>query len=147
MNFLRRRLLAYAFSGVLLVSIASATTYNGTPSTYAPLLQGLKAGDTLNLASGTYPHLDVTGLAGTASAWITITGPATGAPAIIQGSACCNTVEIVNSSFVAIKNLQIDSLGVAGLFGVSAKGGTGNLVHDILLEGNTFVGQNGSQQT
>lgn len=33
------------------------------------------------------------------------------------------------------------------MFGVSAKGGTGNLVHDILLEGNTFVGQTGSQQT
>ncbi|HTS51163.1 MAG TPA: DUF4214 domain-containing protein [Bryobacteraceae bacterium] len=99
------------------------------------------------MASGTYPHLVVSGLAGTASAWITITGPDSGAPAVIQGSACCNTVEIVNSSFVAIKNLQIDSLGMAGLFGVSAKGGTGNLVHDILLEGNTFVGQTGSQQT
>ena len=147
MNFPRRRFLAYASSGVLLVSIASATTYTGTPATYATLLQGLQAGDTLNLTAGTYPHLDVTGLTGTASAWITISGPGSGAPAVIQGSACCNTVEIVNSSFVAIKNLQIDSLGIAGLFGVSAKGGTGNLVHDILLEGNTFVGQNGSQQT
>ena len=143
----RKRFLACVFSGVLFVSIASATTYNGTPSNYTSLLTGLKAGDTLNLASGTYLHFNVSGLAGTASAWITITGPATGAPAIIQGGTCCNAIEILNSSFVAIKNLQIDSLGIAGVFGISAKGGTGNLVHDILLEGNTFVGQTGSQQT
>ena len=143
----QKRFLARVFSGVLFVSIASATTYNGTPSTYVSLLPGLKAGDTLNLASGTYPHFTVSGLSGTASAWITITGPASGAPAVIQGATCCNAVEILNSSFVAIKNLRIDSLGIAGVFGVSAKGDTGNLVHDILLEGNTFVGQTGSQQT
>ena len=147
MSLHQKRLLACVFSGVLFVSIASATTYNGTPSTYASLLPGLKAGDTLNLASGTYPHLVVSGLSGTASAWITITGPVTDAPAVIQGATCCNTVEILNSSFVAIKNLQIDSLGIAGVFGVSAKGGTGNLVHDILLEGNALVGQGASQQT
>jgi hypothetical protein len=143
----KKRLFTCFVSSVLFVFTASATTYNATPSTFATLLASLKAGDTLNLASGTYPHLAISGLTGNAAAWITITGPATGTPAVIQGSSCCNTVEIVNSSYVAIKNLRIDSLGIAGLFGLSAKGGTGNLVHHILVEGNTFVGQNGSQQT
>lgn len=147
MSFSENRFFQLIFSSLVFTSVATATTYNGTPLTYVALLKNMVAGDTLNLAAGTYPTLVVSGISGTSSAWITITGPTSGSPAVIQGALCCNTVEILNSSFVAIKNLRIDSRGIAGVFGVSAKGGTTNLVHDILLEGNVFVGQNGSQQT
>src|SRR5262245_2678056 len=80
-----------------LQAAAQAAVYQATPSTYTTLMAGLKAGDTLNLAAGTYPRLSPTGLQGTATAWITIAGPASGSPAIIMGAACCNTVEIRNS--------------------------------------------------
>src|SRR5262249_33272055 len=84
---------------------------------------------------------------GTPSAWITIMGPVSGPPAVVVGEPGYNTLEIVNCSFVAIQNLRIDSRGIEGAFGISAKGGAGNLTHDIRIEGNTLVGQNGDQQT
>src|SRR5512133_955210 len=124
---------------------ASATIYNATPSTYKSLMSGLRPGDVLSLGPGTYPRLYVDGLRGTATAWITITGPTSGTPATIVGDACCNTVEIVDSSYLAIQNLTIDSLGIDGVAGISAKDGT--ITHDILIQNNTLVGQNASQQT
>jgi hypothetical protein len=126
---------------------AAAATYSATPSNYRSLLTTLKPGDVLTLTAGDYTLLPVSNLRGSPSAWITITGPASGSPARIIGSSCCNTVELFNVSYVAIKNLTIDSLGIEGLFGLSAKGGTTNLTHDILIENNSFVGQNGGQQT
>jgi hypothetical protein len=53
-------------------------------------------------------------------------------------------VEISNSSFVAVQNLTIDSKSIDGVFGISAKNG---VVHDILIQNNTLIGQNGGQQT
>jgi hypothetical protein len=124
-----------------------AATYDANPTNYNAQMSLLQPGDTLQLASGTYPLLKLTGLNGTPSAWITITGPDSGSPAIIAAySTCCNTVEISNSSFVGIKNLTIDSKGLDGIFGISAHG-TGNITHDILIENNLLIGQNASQLT
>ncbi len=117
-----------------------------TPPSYKSLLGTLRPGDSLVLAAGNYPGLQISGLRGTSSQCIVITGPSSGAPAIIQGVAGANTVEIANSSFLAIENLTIDSLGIDGAFGISAHG-TSNLTHDILIQGNILVGQGASQQT
>ena len=143
------RFLTFALASVpawALASPATAATINADPSTFAAALGTLKPGDTLALAAGTYPALVVSGLNGTASAPITISGAANDAT-IIQGDANDNTVELVQSSFVVIEGLTIDSMGIDGVFGVSAKGGTGNVVHDITIEGCTFKGQTASQQT
>jgi hypothetical protein len=120
---------------------------NATPANYKSLLSKLQPGQTLSLAPGNYPGLYVSGLRGTPSQCIVITGPASGSPAVVQGVAGSNTVEIANSSFLAIENLTIDSLGLDGAFGISAHSGTSNLTHDILIQGNTLVGQGASQQT
>src|SRR5690348_13811871 len=114
---------------------------SATPSNYKSLLGTLQAGDTLALAPGNYPLLHISGLRGTSSECIFITGPASGTPAVIQGVAGNNTVEIASSSFLAIENLTIDSLGIDGAFGISAHGGTLDQTHDILIQGNTMVGQ------
>lgn len=124
-----------------------AEVYAATPENYKELLPQLKPGDTLSLASGEYPRLALTDLRGKPNAWITVTGPASDAPAVIVGDSAANTVEIWNCSYVAIENLRIDSRGIPGAFGVSAKGGSDNSTHHIRLEGNTFVGQDGGQQT
>ena len=129
------------------VPASAAAIYKATPSNYALRVARLKAGDTLNLAAGRYPGLMVKGLRGTPSAWIVITGPPSGSPAVVVGSACCNTIEILNSSFVSIENLTIDSKGIEGTFGISAKDGLSNLTHDIRIQNNRFIGQGGSQQT
>jgi hypothetical protein len=117
------------------------------PSTYQSLLPKLQPGDILSLAAGNYPLLHIFGLHGMQSQCIVITGPSSGPPAVIQGSAGNNTVQIVGSSYLAIKNLTIDSLGIDGAFGISAQGGSSDVTHDILIEGNMLVGQGGGQET
>jgi len=131
------------------VRLRGGTVIHADPSNYRALLHDLKPGSTLSLAAGRYPGLPIEGLNGTPDAWITIAGPESGAPAVIVGSreAGSNLVEIFNSSYVAIENLRIDSLGVPGAFGISAKGHEQNVTHHIRIEGNTLVGQNGGQQT
>lgn len=143
-------ILAFGFWLVILSNIswpAMAAELEAKPSNYRKLLSTLRPGDTVNMAPGKYLRLTITGLNGTPTAWIKIKGPTSGAPAIILGESGYNTVEIVNSSFVAIQDLRIDSRGIPGAFGISAGGGERNLTHDILIEGNILVGQNGEQQT
>src|SRR4026209_170922 len=93
---------------ILLVA-GSAHAVAAAPSNYDSLLPTLKPGDTLNLAAGTYTGgLDITGLHGTDAAWITIAGPTSGPAAVFEGNACCNTVEIVDSTCVAIQTIAVD---------------------------------------
>jgi hypothetical protein len=124
-----------------------AAVVNADPSNYRALVRALKPGDTLNLAPGRYSRLPINDLNGTPAAWITITGPRSGPPAVILGQPDFNTVEILNSSYLAIENLRIDSRGIPGAFGISAKDHGQNVTHHIRIEGNVFVGQNGDQQT
>lgn len=126
---------------------ALATTIQADNTNYQAMLATLQPGDVLELAAGHYPQLALTGLNGTQAAWITVTGVAGGTATIIDadtsaGGPCCNTVEIVNSSFLAIENLTIDG-HATGAFGVSAKGDTDNVVHDILIQGNSFIDTTG----
>jgi MYXO-CTERM domain-containing protein len=133
----------------LLPGSARAADLSADPSSYKALLPTLKAGDTLHLAAGHYPLLPLANLNGTPSAWITIAGPPGDPPtAIIDADPgpCCNTVEITNSSYLAIESLTIDGHDVDGAFGISAGGGSGNLVHDIRIEGCSLINHHGSQQ-
>src|SRR5579862_6536994 len=125
----------------------AAAVIDANPSTYRALLRDLKPGDTLNLAPGNYTRLPITDVNGTPDAWITITGPKTGAPAVILGVQHNNTVEITNCSYLAIENLRIDSRGIPGAFGISAREHDRNVTHHIRIEGNVLVGLDGGQQT
>ncbi len=117
------------------------------PSNYFGLIGSLQPGDRLVLAAGTYTQgLPITGLNGTDAAWITITGPTSGAPAIFEGNPCCNTVELVNASYIAVEHITVDAKGIDGPFGVSAKNSSSNVVHHIRIEGCRFIGHNASQQ-
>lgn len=131
-------------------SLCSATptgrTLNATPANYRSLMSTLKAGDTLSLAAGNYSLLVIRNLNGTSTNCITITGPVSGPPAVVQGVAGNNTVEISSSSYLVIKNLVIDSLGIDGAFGISAHSSS-TPTHHILIQGNTLVGQNSGQET
>lgn len=131
-------------------SLARAADLQGDPSNYRDKLAQLTAGDTLQLAAGTYTDLlNVSDLNGDADHWITIRGPATGDAAIFTADPgpCCNTVEIRDSSYVAIQNLVIEGLNTNGAFGISAKDGENNRVHHIRIEGCTLLNHDGSQQT
>jgi uncharacterized membrane protein YgcG len=142
-----RRLL-FASSILLCAKSTLAADINADPSNYRNLLGTLVPGDRLVLAPGTYTQgLPITGLNGTDAAWITIVGPNAAPEAIFEGNACCNTVELVDSSYVAIEHIRVDGKGIDGVFGVSAKNSASNVVHHIRIEGCMFVGQNASQQT
>ncbi len=127
--------------------LRGGTAIQADPSNYRARLKTLGPSDTLHLAAGTYTRLAITNVNGTPEAWITITGPESGRPAVIAGEEGYNTVEIRNSSYLAIENLRIDSRGIPGAFGISATGHESNVTHHIRIEGNTLVGQNGGQQT
>ncbi len=130
---------------MLLVHSSWAATYEATPATIGSFLTKLVAGDTLRLGAGKYSHFTVSGRNGEPTKWITITGPESGDPAVIEADLgpCCNTVEIVNSSYVVIRKLTIDNRGVQSAFAVSAKGG---VVHHIRIEDNRIVFTNADQQ-
>jgi MYXO-CTERM domain-containing protein len=134
----------------LLSSSSSAGEISAGPADYREKIRTLHAGDTLLLAPGTYSNLLVIdGLSGRSDAWIVIRGPASGEPAVFTADPgpCCNTVEISDSSYVAIENITIDGGGVDGAFGVSAKGGISNRVHHIRIENCTFLRHDASQST
>ena len=136
-----------ALAATAIAHPARAADVNADPSNYVQVLGTLHPGDTLHLAAGTYAPtgstpLPLSNLNGTPSQWITVTGPAADPPtAIIQASpdGCCNIVEITRSSYLAVEHLLIDGNHVDSAFGISAKGGTSNLVHDIRIEDNTLV--------
>jgi MYXO-CTERM domain-containing protein len=148
---LKPQCLFFLFAAWLLPAFTvQATEYDANPDNYRTILPTLQPGDVLNLQSGTYPTLlNISNLNGTASDWIIIRGPATGDPAVFTADPgpCCNTVEIRNSSYIAMENLTIDGNGVDGAFGISAKDGTSNLVHHIRIEGCTLINHDAGQQT
>lgn len=141
--------LALGFALVAAERTASAADVQADPSSYVQKLATLQPGDTLHLAAGQYGTLAITGLHGAPNAWITITGPAGDPPLAVLNAdptGSSNTVEITNSSWVALENVTIDGHDIDGAFGVSAKGGTANVVHHVRIEGCDFVHHHGSQQ-
>lgn len=147
------------FVGVLIILLSAlhvqaghahpaATTRTADPSTYASVVPTLQPGDTLDLAPGTYAGgLSIRNLNGSPGAWITIRGPAGGAPVVFEANAFSNTVEIADSSYVAVQTITLEGLHLDGPFGVSAKDGLSNLTHDIRIEGCTIRNYDGGQQT
>jgi hypothetical protein len=115
------------------------------PTNYLSAVAALGPGDRLELAAGTYTNgLPVVDLSGEDDRCIVITGPASGPPAIFTGRNCCNTVSIVDSSYVVVRNLTLDGLGLAG-DGVKAEG-TAQFAHHITLENLIIVGHGADQQ-
>src|SRR5262245_61364748 len=119
------------------------------PSYYLNLVAQLQPGDTLQLPAGAYrQRLNLSGVQGTPGAWITITGPTSGAPAVITtDSNCCNNVQLGNTAYVAIKNLTIDSNSEVvneAIDGINAKDG---ITHDILVESCVLRGLSFDQAT
>jgi Synergist-CTERM protein sorting domain-containing protein len=120
---------------------------NGTPANYTTQLAALQPGDTLQLAAGTYTNrLVIDGMNGSASAWYTIEGPSSGT-ATFNGVAGNNTVSLRNCSFIAIKNITVDCLGLA-VDGIKAEGytTTPHVVHDMLIENVVILNAGANQQ-
>jgi hypothetical protein len=116
------------------------------PSNYRELVPALRAGDTLLLAAGRYLRLTLANLNGEPGRCITVAGPAAGPRPVITGELRHNTVEIVDSSYIVVSNLTIDSLGMGG-DGIKAPRTAHPATHHIVLDGNLIIGAGKFQQT
>jgi len=133
--------LAAPMQGSAAVYVADPAAASG-PGYYVNLVSQLAPGDTLQLPAGTYrQRLNLNDLQGTATQWITITGPTGGAPAIITtDSDCCNNVQLGNTAYVALKNLTIDANSEGVNVSVDAINAKGGVTHDILIENCVIIG-------
>jgi hypothetical protein len=123
-------------------AVSYAETRNADPSNYRTVLSSLAPGDTLVLASGTYSQgLPLNGMNGTAAAPIVIRGP-DNQSAVFVARACCNTVQLGNTSYVQVQNLTLDGAGIDGPFGVDSSGVT----HHIVIEGLRIINHGAQQQ-
>lgn len=112
---------------------APLRTIQANPSTYKNLLTTLQPGDRLLLAPGTYTQqLRLSNKNGQPGKCIVIEGPATGSPALFNGSNTFNTISLINVSYLVFRNLSLDGLGLAG-DGAKVES-TSTYAHHITLE-------------
>lgn len=132
---------------ILLANTAlGGTAYTATPDTYVALLRALAPGDRLTLSAGIYERgLPIHDLNGTVQAPIVITGPDDALPAILLAHAGRNTVSIVNSSHVAVRNLTLDGAGLP-VDAVKCEGHA-RWAHHITLANLEIHGHGNNQQT
>ena len=118
-----------------LPAVAHATNYSVDPSMdYRAVLGRLGPGDTVTFAPGRYTRgFPVNNVNGTAAQPVLIAGPMSGARAIIEGRACCNTVSIRSSSHVHIRSFDLDGQGLA-VDGVKAESDGGSDAYDALTK-------------
>ena len=117
------------------------------PANYQALIPKLTAGQTLLLAPGEYPRLVIANIRGAPGRCITITGPRGSRRATIFGEIGNNTVEIIDSSYVVVSNLVIDSRGVPGADGIKAPTAAQGATHHVVVDGNLIIGASETQQT
>lgn len=124
---------------------APGAVIEATPADYRELLPTMQPGDVLRLAAGTYDQgLPITNMNGSPGACLVIEGPADGAAAVLTGSSSRNTVSIRDSSYVVVRNLELDGIGELG-DAVKAEGDA-SFAHHIVLEGLHIHGHDANQQ-
>ncbi len=106
-----------------------------------------RPGDRCLLRAGEYPRLQLTDVNGEPGNRITISGPESGAPAVIVGEDGHNTVQLRGCRYLTVRKLRIDSRGFRWSHGLDAKEYTsgGNTVypHHIEILDNVIVGVGG----
>jgi hypothetical protein len=127
-------------------SISAATVYTVNPDNYLARLRILEPGATVRLVPGEYRNgLPVQYLRGTAEAPVTILGPETGPRAIFLARPGHNTVSIINSSYVTIRNVDLEGRNLR-VDGVKCEGHA-DWAHHITLDGLRIRGHGNNQQT
>ena len=121
----------------------------GDPTNYRALLPTLVPGDLLELTAGDYtqglPLVDVHGESGRC---IVIAGPEAWPPLVrFEVRTCCNTISLSDSSYLVLRNLEVDGTGdTVSADGVKAES-TSTAVHHVTLERLWIHDHDLSQQT
>jgi hypothetical protein len=128
-----------------MLASAAGNVITASPENYLERVRALQPGDTLQLAPGQYRDgLRIHHLAGTTHSPIVIRGPTGSQPALFLARANANTVSIVDSGHIHIRDLTLDGRGIA-VDAVKAEGHA-NYAHHITLENLTIIGHGASQQ-
>lgn len=133
------------FAWASMAGATQARTLAADPGNYRALLANLKPGDELLLAAGDYRHgLPVHRLVGRRDRPILITGAAAPARTVFHARPEANTVSIVDSAYVEIRDLVLegDNLPVDG---VRAEGHA-QFAHHITLTNLRIQGHGNNQQ-
>jgi hypothetical protein len=145
MRFVRFAYIAFCLSNPA-VSSGAPATIQATPQNYLERVRALQAGDVLELAPGEYRQgLPIHHLAGTAKAPIVIRGPGASQRALFIARAGANTVSIIDSAYVEVRNLTLDGRGIP-VDAVKAEGHA-RYAHHITLENLDIVGHGAGQQS
>jgi Right handed beta helix region len=127
-------------------SVFASATYIVNPDNYLARVRVLEPGANLRLMPGEYRNgLPVQYLRGTAEAPITIAGPETGPRAVFLARRGHNTVSIVNSSYVTIRDVDLEGQNLP-VDGVKCEGHA-DWAHHITLDGLHVRGHGNNQQT
>jgi hypothetical protein len=127
-------------------NVGAAALYEATPDDYRPVLKRLRAGDTLVLSAGEYRDgLPAYGLSGAPGRPITISGPDRGPPATFVARPGHNTVSIVDSHYLVIRNLVLEGNNLP-VDAVKAERQS-RAAHHITLENLHIRGHGNNQQT
>lgn len=125
---------------------AAGTTLTAGPADYLSRLKILQPGDHLRLMPGDYKGgLPIHHLHGRADAEIIISGPKGDGRPVFIARHRHNTVSIVNSSYVTLRNLDLDGQNLP-VDGVKCEGHA-DWAHHITLEGLRIVNHGNNQQT
>jgi len=146
----------FVFSFQLIITLAStlpgllfahaSPTETADPGNYRAKLKMLGPGSHLQLAPGEYRDgLPIQYLSGTAQAPITISGPDGSPRPIFLARPGLNTISIINSSYVTLRNLDLDGQNIP-VDGVKCEGHA-DWAHHIILEKLRILGHGNNQQT
>jgi hypothetical protein len=124
---------------------AQAAVYDASPADYRQLLGLLGPGDTLRLAAGEYREgLALHRLAGAPGRPIVITGPEHGGSATFVARPDHNTVSIVDTQYLELRNLAFEGNNLP-VDAVKAEGHA-TYAHHVTLENLTIRGHGNNQQ-
>lgn len=126
-------------------AVSAGNIYTENPDTYLARLKILQPGDHMLLLPGEYKNgLPIHFMRGEAEARIVISGPENGSHAIFVARPGHNTISINNSSFITIRNLEIDGRNQP-VDGVKCEGHA-DWAHHITLENLLIHGHDRNQQ-
>jgi hypothetical protein len=143
-----RYLAVLALAAILpyVLPATAGTTLIAGPADYLSRLKMLQAGDHLQLIPGEYKSgLPVHHLRGGPGRPIVISGSDEGRRPVLIARPRHNTISIVNSSYVTLRNLDLDGQNLP-VDGVKCEGHA-DWAHHITLEGLRIVGHGNNQQT
>lgn len=136
----------FALMLCLIQPYALAETIQANPQNYRQLLKTLQAGDSLLLVPGLYQNgLPVHQLLGRPGQIITIAAIDPQQPPLFQARRGHNTVSIIDSAYVTIRDLVLDGRNLP--VGAVKAEGHAHWAHHITLEGLVIRGHGNNQQT